>query len=142
MVAVYARMGNEQAAAHHFTALYDRYSPSLLRFGLRLMPPSDFDRVLGWSEDGGLLAAPLRELLDEVRDDIRPLAFATVRISKVEREILTHLRAGRTNKEIAELRFVSLSTVRTQVHQLLRKFDVENRIQLVAAVEKLGILEN
>src|SRR5207248_6852119 len=45
-----------------------------------------------------------------------------------EVEVLTHLAAGRTDRDIAELLFISKKTVSVHVSNLLRKLDVPNRV--------------
>jgi DNA-binding CsgD family transcriptional regulator len=50
-------------------------------------------------------------------------------LSTREREVLTHIRLGLTNRQIAERLFVSTNTVNKHVHQVLRKLNVRNRVQ-------------
>ena len=46
-----------------------------------------------------------------------------------EVEVLGQLAAGRTDREIAELLFISKKTVSVHVSNLLRKLDVANRVE-------------
>ncbi len=53
----------------------------------------------------------------------------SLELSAREHEVLTHIRLGLTNREIAERLFVSTNTVNKHVHQVLRKLNVRNRVQ-------------
>lgn len=50
-------------------------------------------------------------------------------LSKREREVLEKMVEGKTDKEIADLLFVSVSTVRTHVRKIYEKLDVKNRTE-------------
>ena len=50
-------------------------------------------------------------------------------IQLLEVEVLAQLAAGRTDREIAELLFISKKTVSVHVSNLLRKLDVANRVE-------------
>lgn len=51
-----------------------------------------------------------------------------------EAEVLHHLCAGLSNKEIAEKLFISEQTIKSHCHHLFKKFGVDNRVKLVLAV--------
>ena len=53
-------------------------------------------------------------------------------LSAIEREVLKLTCGGRTDKEIARHRSVSVNTVRNQVRTLMLKLGVRKRTQLVA----------
>ena len=61
-------------------------------------------------------------------------------ISKREFEVLEQLAAGLSNKEIADTLFVSESTVKTHVSNLLLKLDAKRRTQAVVRAKELRIL--
>jgi DNA-binding CsgD family transcriptional regulator len=63
-----------------------------------------------------------------------PLATLTSR----EREVLSHLVAGRTNAEIARDLFISDKTVSVHVTNVLRKTGTANRIEAAALARRLG----
>jgi DNA-binding NarL/FixJ family response regulator len=52
-------------------------------------------------------------------------------------EVLDAIRAGRTNREIADLLGISLSTANKHVESILQKLSARNRAQ--AAAEPLGL---
>ena len=54
---------------------------------------------------------------------------ADLGITPREVEVLGQLAAGRTDREIAELLFISKKTASVHVSNLLRKLDVANRVE-------------
>lgn len=54
-----------------------------------------------------------------------------------EREVFSHMTAGRSNAEIAEACCLSLKTVKFHVSNILRKLGVKNRLQAVAHAHQL-----
>lgn len=60
------------------------------------------------------------------------------RLSPRELEVLHLVALGRNNAEIAAELFISVSTVKTHVMQLLRKADARDRVQLVVAAYTSG----
>lgn len=53
-------------------------------------------------------------------------------ITPVEREIIQFLADGLTNKEIANRRFVTMSTVKNQIYELTKKLGGPTRARIVA----------
>jgi DNA-binding CsgD family transcriptional regulator/tetratricopeptide (TPR) repeat protein len=93
-------------------------------------------------EETLLLATVARISLDEPDVPLQqnqpdlpaPLATLTSR----EREVLSHLVAGRTNAEIARDLFISHKTVSVHVTNVLRKTGTANRIEAAALARRLG----
>ncbi len=50
-------------------------------------------------------------------------------LSRRERDVLEHIRRGLSNRQIAELLFVSTNTINKHVQQVFRKLGVSNRVQ-------------
>ncbi len=63
-------------------------------------------------------------------------------LTKREREILKLIAGEKTNQEIAESLFISLSTVEFHRKNLLRKFNVKNSIGLVRAALQFDLLND
>lgn len=61
-------------------------------------------------------------------------------ISKREYEVLVQISNGLSNKEIADRLFVSESTIKTHVSNLLVKLDAKRRTQAVQKAKNLQIL--
>ena len=68
------------------------------------------------------------ELLAEVQDMV--ISGPQVLTSR-ESDVLALVRRGLTNREVAEALTISVSTVKTHVHALLRKLGCTRRVQLV-----------
>ena len=94
------------------------------------------------------------ELIDELRVELeegtgapRMLGTGQLRppatlISPREREVLALVVAGRSNREIAEVLFISPYTVKSHMTSLLTKLDAENRAQLAAIAMRRRILDD
>ncbi len=66
----------------------------------------------------------------------KPTQIALVRgLTRREQQVLSELRRGRTNKEIAARLGVSLTTINKHVQQVLKKLHVRTRAQAVVAVD-------
>ncbi|MFN0279506.1 MAG: response regulator transcription factor [Pyrinomonadaceae bacterium] len=61
-------------------------------------------------------------------------------ISKREHEVLELLSQGLSNQEIAEKLFVSMSTVKTHVSNVLAKLDASRRTQAVRRAKELRLI--
>ena len=61
-------------------------------------------------------------------------------LSPREREVLVHLAAGRSNREIARQLFLSEATVKTHLNHLYEKLGVESRTAAVAAARQTGLI--
>jgi DNA-binding NarL/FixJ family response regulator len=62
-------------------------------------------------------------------------------LSKREREVLTHLVRGRTNKQIAQRLGVTDHTVKSQVNRIYEKLEVRNRLDLLTLAIERGWVE-
>jgi len=59
-------------------------------------------------------------------------------LSKRETEILGQINLGKSNQEIADELFISLSTVKSHVSNLYSKLDVKNRVQAIQKARSLA----
>ncbi|WP_036381903.1 response regulator transcription factor [Muricauda sp. MAR_2010_75] len=71
---------------------------------------------------------------------INPKKIKQLGISEREYEVLVQISKGLSNKEIAETLFVSESTVKTHVSNLLVKLDAKRRTQAIQKAKDLQIL--
>ncbi len=62
------------------------------------------------------------------------------KISKREEEVVRLICDGKTNKEISEILYISLQTVKDHVYRIFQKTDVKNRVLLINLI--LGTKEN
>lgn len=74
------------------------------------------------------------------QDDGNPAARQSLGISEREFEVLQHLAAGHSNKEIARLLGVSPNTIKTHVARLLEKLDASRRTEAIRRARELGIV--
>jgi DNA-binding NarL/FixJ family response regulator len=77
-------------------------------------------------------AAIARRLLDHFRQAAPGRTEALTNLTASETEVLALLAQGQTNQEIAEIRRVALSTVRSQLMAIYAKLQVRNRTEAVA----------
>jgi DNA-binding NarL/FixJ family response regulator len=61
-------------------------------------------------------------------------------LSDREREILKLIAEGRTNKEIAEMLFLSIKTIQAHRANLMRKLGMHDRTELVKYAIRKGII--
>jgi DNA-binding NarL/FixJ family response regulator len=64
-------------------------------------------------------------------DSLNPEILKKYNISERETDILKQLVSGKTNKEISDTLFVSLSTVRTHIYNIFQKTNSKNRIEVI-----------
>jgi DNA-binding NarL/FixJ family response regulator len=62
-------------------------------------------------------------------------------LSRRELEVVRHVAAGRTNREIAQELFLSPRTVDMHVRNALRKLDCRSRVEAAQRAGELGLLE-
>lgn len=70
----------------------------------------------------------------------RPHAFARVRLSERELQVVRLVAAGKSNQSIADELYLSLPTVRTYLRRLFGKLDVNDRTQLAVLAHQAGLL--
>lgn len=91
---------------------------------------------------GETLLAPtvLRRLIDTFAtpDAASPHSRAVRRLTDREREVLTHVAAGRSNDEIAAALVVSSETVKTHLKRMYAKLGVRDRAQAVVVAYESG----
>jgi two-component system nitrate/nitrite response regulator NarL len=74
----------------------------------------------------------------EAAESRRELHTKFSQMTRREAEVLGHLMAGKQVTEIARTRFVSESTVRTQVKSILAKLQVSSQLTAVGLANQLG----
>jgi DNA-binding NarL/FixJ family response regulator len=78
-------------------------------------------------------------LLARLRELAASLDRMPSQLSRREREVVAHVAAGESNREIATLLFLSERTVETHVRNILAKLDLRSRTQVAAWATKAGI---
>lgn len=126
--------------------LYDALRAGASGFLLKHAPPEELLLGVRAAADGGALLSPTitRRLL---RTFTPPTPRATRtsaalgRLTAREREVFQLLVHGSSNAEIAELLFVSPSTVKTHVNRMLAKLGLRDRVHAVLYAYRNGLLD-
>ncbi|WP_177222315.1 response regulator transcription factor [Paenibacillus sp. UNC496MF] len=61
-----------------------------------------------------------------------------LKLTPSEMEILHLLRSGMNYKEVAEVRFTEMTTLKTHISNLLRKFDKKSVVEMLETIEHTG----
>ncbi|MBI3601258.1 MAG: response regulator transcription factor [Nitrospinae bacterium] len=69
---------------------------------------------------------------DGMAEDIENETVEKFSLTKAEKKILELLLKGKSNKEISELNFVSIETVKSHLQNIYRKLGVNSRLEAVA----------
>jgi DNA-binding CsgD family transcriptional regulator len=96
-------------------------------------------------DDGGEHEEPILDRRSPVTRGIvgeAPVARSdTFGLSRREREVLSLIAEGRTNREIGERLFISQKTVGVHVGNILSKLRVSGRVEAAAVAIRLGLTE-
>lgn len=83
----------------------------------------------------------LRNLTDPNRRATSPGAHMASFLTDREKEVLSLLVAGKSNREIADTLFISSNTVRTHIQNILSKLAVHSKLEAVAFAIRHNIVE-
>jgi len=113
--------------------LLKRSSPEVLIEGIKVIAAGD-----------GLLAPSVtRRLIQEFArqpDPPAPPAAPLESLTQREREVLTLVGAGLSNRELAPRLYISEATVKTHVKRILMKLGLRDRIQAVVLAYETGLV--
>lgn len=93
------------------------------------------DIILPW-----LTATYARVLYHESGEARNPTTSLSVVLSRRERQVLEHVRDGRSNQEIAEQLRISVTTAKNHVQNIRTKLKVKTRGQAVVEAIRLGVI--
>ena len=97
-------------------------------FLLKDSPPDDLLQAIRTVYQGQLILPP--QLALKLINKPDPEGELKVDLTDREREVMSAVKRGMSNKEIAEQLNISINTVRSHIRNLLRKLDLTNRTQL------------
>ncbi|MBN1777827.1 MAG: helix-turn-helix transcriptional regulator [Clostridiales bacterium] len=60
------------------------------------------------------------------------------KLSNSEFELLKCIYHGMTSKKIAELRYVSIGTIKTQIHSILHKFGMKSMKDIIRKLDEIN----
>lgn len=93
---------------------------------------------------GPLLATKLKEKLTLARSREESLLFFVNSYSKLtntERMILKHLYSNKKRREISEMEFISMETVKTHVSHILKKLGFHSTSELIRFLKRIKIFD-
>lgn len=92
--------------------------------------------------DGGVYLPPqlLQQALGQVREDKRTWRTNEFGLTVRQMEVLQHLAAGKSNKEIAQTIGLAEGTVKIHVAAIFQALRVNKRIEAVHAAQRMGLL--
>ena len=62
-------------------------------------------------------------------------------MTHTEMDVLDLLAQGKSRKEICDIRFVELSTVKTQIHNILKKFKKDTITDVITLLDGFNVFE-
>ena len=138
---VQAKMGALATAVPLFQQLLTLAEPGgYVRLFLNY-PDATLNRLLHLAANNPVTANYARSLVAHC-DPETAVPNPTVQpLSPRELEVLQHLAAGRSNREIANEMVLSLNTIKAHTRRLYAKLDVNNRTQAVARARTLHLLD-
>jgi DNA-binding NarL/FixJ family response regulator len=127
--------------------VYEAIRAGASGFLLKDVQPAQLVEAIRVVAAGDALLAPTvtRRLLDHFADALpstqpKPPPAELARLTERELEILTLLAGGLSNAELAELLFLSETTVKPHISSVLRKLDLRDRVQAVVLAYEAGLV--
>jgi DNA-binding NarL/FixJ family response regulator len=110
---------------------------------LKGVPREDLFKAVRVISSGGSLLQPVvaSKLLQHVSTPRDEKLNGLESLTEREMEVLKLLGAGKTNKEIATILFISERTVKFHVSSILKKLDVGNRTEAVSLAAHHGLID-
>lgn len=110
------------------------------------------EELIGCVRDAYLNRSPIRPAIArKIRDEFQRIKKQedsllyciqiVSQLTQTELDILTMMSRGYTRSQICEIRCVKLSTVKSQIHTILKKFGKNNMQELIAMLNHLHVLE-
>ncbi len=125
--------------------VYDALRAGASGFLLKDAPPAELVRAIQVVAKGDSLLAPsvTRRLIEEfaarpVDSGVEPPTMSDLTTREVE--VLVEIARGRVNAEIAAALYISETTVKSHVRNLLMKLGARDRVQLVVSAYEAGLV--
>jgi DNA-binding NarL/FixJ family response regulator len=106
---------------------------------LKGAPREELFRAIRVVHAGGSLLEPV--VASKLLRQVRHPASQDVRITARELEVLRLVARGRQNKEIARDLAITERTVKFHLSALMRKLRVSNRVEVISAAMRLGLID-
>ncbi len=138
---VQAKMGALESAVSLFQQTLTQAEPGgYVRLFLNY-PDAALHRLLHLAASNPVTAEYARTLLAHCDPETAAPDPTIQPLSARELDVLHHLAAGRTNRDIANEMVLSLNTIKAHTRRLYAKLDVSNRTQAVARARELHLLD-
>ncbi|MBK8905490.1 MAG: AAA family ATPase [Anaerolineaceae bacterium] len=138
---VQAKMGMMETAVPTFQQTLTQAEPGgYVRLFLNTPDPA-LHRLLHLAASNPVTAAYARTILTHCDPETVEPDPTIQPLSPRELDVLRHLAAGRTNRDIANKMVLSLNTIKAHTRRLYAKLDVSNRTQAVARARDLHLLD-
>ncbi|MAU00115.1 MAG: hypothetical protein CL608_23490 [Anaerolineaceae bacterium] len=138
---VQAKMGAMETAVPTFQQTLTQAEPGGYVHLFLDIPDPALHRLLHLAANNPVTAEYARMVLTHCDPDTATPDPEIQPLSPRELEVLHHLAAGRTNRDIANEMVLSLNTIKAHTRRLYAKLDVNNRTQAVARARDLHLLD-
>ncbi len=137
----HAKQGALETAVPCFTyTLAHCQEGNFVRFFLEY-PDTSLSRLLNDAAGNGVTAVYAQQILNHLTPNEADSTTTFQPLTEREMELLHHLAAGLSNRQIAEQMVISLNTVKAHSRRLYQKLDVHTRTQAVARAREYRLLQ-
>lgn len=131
------RRDDSGTAGRLFAHTVGRYRRNRVLRAFATVPPDDLAALVELTADQ--LAPEEASTLSSVRS-VFTTPVGLVQLTRQERRVLAELERSQSNKDIAEALYVSVSTVKTQLHAIYRKLGTTTRKETILRAHELTLL--
>ena len=129
------------------TIIYKAFQAGIVDYLFKNSPEEDIAAVIqsALTDTPNLqpvIAGKLRREFKRIKDKEDSMIYILniiVRLTPTEIDILKLLHAGMTQKEVADIRFIELSTIKSHVNHILKKFGKKRTSQVLACIQEVGL---
>lgn len=132
-----SRRGERGGARQLFAHAVGRYRRNGVLRAFATVPTDDLGALV--AQDPGLLTAEEATALGAVRP-VFTRRVDLVQLTRQEQRVLVELERSQSNKDIADALYVSVSTVKTQLHAIYRKLGTTTRKETILRAHELTLL--
>ena len=97
------------------------------------------DAIMLIQNGNNWLPQGMQEELEKVDDDLKLLLQRFRELTPKQIQVLSYLRAGLMNKQIAHEMNVTEATIKAHISAILRKLEINTRTQAVLLMDKLQV---
>ena len=94
----------------------------------------DVKEMINKSDPGGTQTAAVPMVSNSSLQERIDQICETYRLTPREKEFIELIYRGKSNREIADMLFVSESTVKTHIYNIFRKMDAKSRVEVICII--------